>query len=183
MLPTQVLLNNLLYDMAQITIPTDNVDAEVIRRPQRWDIRTIRNFMLIIGPISSLYDLLTFFVLLRVFHASEKLFHTGWFVESLATQTLVLFVIRTPTNPLKSRPSLPLAVTTIAIVIIGGLLPYSPVAGVLGLVPLPARFFFFLGAATLTYMALVEVAKRYLLAGARKHRPPSSDAKTARRAK
>ena len=117
MLPTQVLLNNLLYDLAQITIPTDNVDAEVLEKPQRWDIRTIRNFMLIVGPVSSLYDFLTFFVLLRFFHAGEVLFHTGWFVESLATQTLVLFVIRTPRNPLTSRPSLPLALTTIAIVV------------------------------------------------------------------
>jgi len=181
MLPTQVLLNNLLYDLAQITIPTDNVDPEVIRRPQRWDTRTIRNFMLIIGPISSLYDLLTFFVLLRVFHAGEMLFHTGWFVESLATQTLVLFVIRTPKSPLKSRPSLPLALTTVAIVVIGALLPYSPLAGVLGFTPLPARFFLFLSVATLTYLGLVEVAKRYLLASVRKHahRTPSNQRKPA----
>src|SRR6185369_644776 len=155
MLPAQVLLNNLLYDLAQITIPTDNVDPEVIRKPQRWDIRTIRNFMLIIGPISSLYDFLTFFVLLRFFHAVEVLFHTGWFVESLATQTLVLFVIRTPRNPLKSRPSLPLALTTTAIVIAGVLLPYSPLAGVLGFEPLPAGYFLFLSAASLTYLAVV----------------------------
>jgi len=170
MLPTQILLNNLLYDLAQLTIPTDNVDPEVIRTPQRWDIRTIRNFMLIIGPISSLYDLLTFFVLLRVFHAGETLFHTGWFVESLATQTLVLFVIRTPKSPLQSRPSLPLALTTVAIVITAALLPYSPIAGVLGFVPLPPRFFAFLGVATVTYLALVEGAKRYLVAGARDRR-------------
>jgi Mg2+-importing ATPase len=163
MLPTQVLLNNLLYDLAQITIPTDNVDPEVIRTPQRWDIRTIRNFMLIIGPISSLYDFLTFFVLLRLFHAGEVLFHTGWFVESLATQTLVLFVIRTPRNPLTSRPSLPLALTTVAIVIVGVVLPYSPLAGVLGFQPLPAAYFLFLSAATLTYLGLVQLAKRYLL--------------------
>jgi Mg2+-importing ATPase len=163
MLPTQVLLNNLLYDLAQITIPTDNVDDEIIRTPQRWEIRTIRNFMLIIGPISSLYDFLTFFVLLRVFHAGEVLFHSGWFVESLATQTLVLFVIRTPRNPLTSRPSLPLAITTVAIVIVGVLLPYSPLAGVLGFQPLPAAYFLFLSATTLTYLALVEFAKRHLL--------------------
>jgi Mg2+-importing ATPase len=163
MLPTQVLLNNLLYDLAQVTIPTDNVDPEVIRRPQRWDIRTIRNFMLVIGPISSLYDVLTFFVLLRVFHAGVASFHTGWFVESLATQTLVLFVIRTPNNPLTSRPSLPLAITTVAIVVVGVLLPYSPLASVLGFVPLPGAYFLFVSAATLTYLALVEVAKRLLL--------------------
>ncbi len=170
MLPTQVLLNNLLYDLAQITIPTDNVDPEVIRKPQRWDIRTIRNFMLIVGPISSLYDFLTFFVLLHFFHAGEVLFHTGWFVESLATQTLVLFVIRTPRNPLTSRPSWPLAVTTVAIVFIGVILPYSPLAGVLGFQPLPAGYFLFLSSTTLTYLGLVELAKRYLLGGARKYR-------------
>ena len=174
MLPTQVLLNNLLYDLAQITIPTDNVDPEVLQKPQRWDIRTIRNFMLIIGPISSLYDVLTFFVLLRFFHAGEVLFHTGWFVESLATQTLVLFVIRTPRNPLTSRPSLPLAITTVAIVAIGVALPYSPLAGVLGFEPLPAGYFLFLTGATGTYLVLVEIAKRYLLGGARtyRHRVP-----------
>jgi P-type Mg2+ transporter len=165
MLPTQVLLNNLLYDLAQITIPTDNVDPEMLLKPQRWDIRRIRNFMLIVGPISSLYDFLTFYVLLHFFHARETLFHTGWFVESLATQTLVLFVIRTPRNPLRSRPSLPLAITTLAIVVIGVLLPYSPLAGVLGFEPLPAVYFLFLAGASLTYLALVEVAKRTLLAG------------------
>ena len=174
MLPTQLLLNNLLYDLAQVTIPTDNVDPEVIRRPQRWDIRTIRNFMLIIGPISSLYDFLTFFVLLHFFHAGEVLFHTGWFVESLATQTLVLFVIRTPRNPFTSRPSLALVITTVAVVAVGVGLPYSPLAGVLGFQPLPAGYFIFLTASTLTYLGLVEVAKRYLLGGARtyRHRVP-----------
>jgi Mg2+-importing ATPase len=170
MLPTQVLLNNLLYDLAQVTIPTDNVDPEVLQRPQRWDIRMIRNFMLLIGPISSLYDFLTFFVLLRYFQANEALFHTGWFVESLATQTLVLFVIRTPRNPLTSRPSWPLAITTVAIVVLGVLLPYSPLAHVLGFEPLPARYFAFLGATTLTYLVLVQLAKRYLLSGARPYR-------------
>ncbi len=163
MRPTQILLNNFLYDLAQITIPTDRVDADVVRRPQRWDIRFIRNFMLVIGPISSIYDFLTFFALLWVFRAPEPLFHTGWFVESLATQTLVLFVIRTAGNPLASRPSGPLAVATVAVVLIGVLLPFTPLAAPLGLVPLPAAFFLFLGAATLTYLALVEIAKRRLM--------------------
>ncbi|HEX7361115.1 MAG TPA: magnesium-translocating P-type ATPase, partial [Bryobacteraceae bacterium] len=111
MLPTQILVNNFLYDMAQITIPTDAVDPGYLRKPQRWSISLIRNFMVLIGPISSIYDFLTFFILLRYFHASQAEFHTGWFVESLATQTLVLFVIRTFGNPLKSRPSRPLATT------------------------------------------------------------------------
>ena len=174
MLPTQVLLNNLLYDLAQVTIPTDNVDPEVTRRPQRWDIKTIRNFMLVVGPISSLYDFLTFWVLLRFFHADEVLFHTGWFVESLATQTLVLFVIRTPRNPLKSRPSLALALTTLGIAVVGVLLPFSPLAHVLGFEPLPAGFFLFLVGATLTYLGLVQLAKGFLLGKKRpfRHRVP-----------
>jgi Mg2+-importing ATPase len=170
MLPTQVLLNNLLYDLAQITIPTDNVDPEVLRKPQRWEIGPIRNFMLTIGPISSLYDFLTFWVLFHFFHAGEVLFHTGWFVESLATQTLVLFVIRTPRNPLTSRPSLPLALTTVAVVASAVVLPYSPFAGTLGFESLPAGYFLFLAGATLTYLLLVEIAKRYLLSSARTHR-------------
>jgi Mg2+-importing ATPase len=170
MLPTQVLLNNLLYDLAQVTIPTDNVDPEVLQRPQRWDIHMIRNFMLLIGPISSLYDFLTFYVLLRYFQANEALFHTGWFVESLATQTLVLFVIRTPRNPFTSRPSSPLAITTVAIVVLGVLLPYSPLAHLLGFEPLPAKYFVFLGATTLTYLVLVQLAKRYLLSSSRPYR-------------
>jgi P-type Mg2+ transporter len=164
MLPTQILLNNFLYDLAQVTIPTDNVDAGFIRKPRRWDIGIIRNFMLVIGPISSLYDFLTFFVLLHVFHARADLFHTGWFVESLATQTLVIFVIRTEKNPLRSRPSLPLLATTVSVVAAGALLPFSPLAGALGFRPLPASFFLFLAGATGTYLLLVEAAKRRLMA-------------------
>jgi Mg2+-importing ATPase len=112
MLPTQILLNNFLYDISQISIPSDNVDPALLHRPKRWQIAFIRQFMMIIGPISSIYDFLTFGVLLWVFHASSSamLFHTGWFVESLATQTLVVFVIRTAASPLKSRPSRPLLI-------------------------------------------------------------------------
>jgi Mg2+-importing ATPase len=162
MLSTQILLNNFMYDTAQITIPSDNVDDAYIRTPQRWDMRLIRNFMIFIGPISSIYDFLTFYVLLHYFQASEPLFHTGWFVESLATQTLVLFVIRTMGNPLRSRPSLPLAITTASIVAIGTLLPYSPLARILGFVPLPAPYFAFLILSVITYLFLVELAKRRL---------------------
>jgi P-type Mg2+ transporter len=166
MLSTQILLNNFLYDSAQITIPSDNVDEHYIRSPQRWDMKLIRNFMIFIGPISSLYDFLTFYVLLHFFHASEPLFHTGWFVESLATQTLVLFVIRTAGNPLKSHPSLSLAITTLSVVIVGIVLPYSPLAGLLGFTALPGPFFTFLTFSTVTYLLLVELAKRRLLARA-----------------
>ena len=163
MLPTQILLNNFLYDLAQVTIPTDRVDQTYIHKPHRWDIRLIRDFMLYIGPISSLYDFLTFYVLLKIFHASEQFFHTGWFVESLATQTLVIFVIRTAGNPLRSRPSSALTATTLLAPLVGGLLPFTPLASWLGFTPLPAAFFLFLTAATATYLLLVELFKRRLM--------------------
>jgi Mg2+-importing ATPase len=163
MLPTQILLNNFLYDLAQVTIPTDNVEPGLIRKPRHWDIKLIRDFMLYIGPISSIYDFLTFYAMLVVFQANEALFHTGWFVESLATQTLVLFVIRTAGNPLHSRPSTALTITTISIVLVGILLPFTSLASTLGFVPLPPLYFVFLTGATLTYLFFVEIVKRHLL--------------------
>ncbi|HXK12239.1 MAG TPA: magnesium-translocating P-type ATPase [Vicinamibacteria bacterium] len=163
MLPTQILLNNFLYDLAQISIPTDNVDDDYLRKPQHWEIQLIRNFMVRIGPISSLFDFLTFYVLLHFFHADGVLFHTGWFVESLATQTLVIFVIRTAQNPLRSRPSPALTATTLAIVVAGVALPFTSLAQPLGFTPLPLRYFLFLGAATVAYLLLVGAAKRHLL--------------------
>jgi Mg2+-importing ATPase len=166
MLPTQILLNNLLYDLGQLTIPTDKVDETYLQKPQRWDISLIRNFMVFIGPISSVFDFLTFYVLLHIFRTSEAQFHTGWFVESLATQTLVLFVIRTSKNPLRSRPSGPLMATCLAVVASGMYLPFSPLAGVLGFTALPAGYFAFLAVATGAYLLLVEAAKRRLLRGA-----------------
>ena len=163
MLPTQVLLNNFLYDLAQITIPTDNVDSSYIRNPRRWDVGLIRRFMIYIGPISSLYDFLTFFALLHVFHASAPLFRTGWFVESLATQTLVLFVIRTAGSPLRSFPSRPLTATVISVVALGVALPYLPLGSDFGFIPLPVAFLVFVALATITYLILVELAKRKLM--------------------
>ena len=163
MLPTQILLNNFLYDLAQVTIPTDAVDETFIRKPQRWNIKLIRDFMIYIGPLSSIYDFLTFFVLLKVFLASEQFFHTGWFVESLATQTLVIFVIRTARNPLRSRPSLALTLTTIAIVLLGTILPYTSLGSLIGFTPLPITFLLFIAVATGTYLLLVEAVKRRLM--------------------
>lgn len=164
MLPHQILLNNFLYDVSQITIPTDNVDPTFIRKPRRWDIALIRDFMVFVGPISSLFDFLTFWVLLAVFQASEAGFHTGWFVESLATQTLVIFVIRTAGNPWRSQPSFPLMITVLAVVLVGVALPFiSPLAGPLGFTPLPVGYFLFLLGATSTYLLLVEVVKRRLM--------------------
>ncbi|HAF14475.1 MAG TPA: magnesium-translocating P-type ATPase [Blastocatellia bacterium] len=163
MLPTQILLNNFLYDLAQVTIPTDHVDITFIHKPQRWNVQMIRDFMIYIGPLSSIYDFLTFFALLKVFHASEQLFHTGWFVESLATQTLVIFIIRTAGNPLRSRPSLALTATTIAVVMAGIAIPFTLLGKVLGFVRLPFAFFLFLAGASGTYLLLVELVKRRLM--------------------
>jgi P-type Mg2+ transporter len=163
MLPTQILLNNFLYDLAQITIPSDNVDRAYLARPQRWDLRIIRDFMVFIGPISSIFDFLTFFVLLRVFHANEQAFHTGWFVESLATQTLVLFVIRTMGSPLRSRPSRALTITTIAIVAVGVALPATPLGARFGFTVPPVGFLVFVALAAALYLGLVETGKRILV--------------------
>ena len=163
MLPAQILLNNFLYDVAQVTIPTDNVEEGFILKPRRWNVGVIRDFMIGIGPISSLYDFLTFYILLRVLKASEVGFHTGWFVESLVTQTLVLFVIRTTGNPFRSRPSLPLTVTTLAVAAIAVLIPYTPLAAPLGFAPLPALFLVLLAAMTATYVLLVQLAKKPLI--------------------
>ena len=163
MLPSQILLNNLLYDSSQVAIPTDNVDPSFIKKPQHWDISLIRKFMIFIGPISSIFDFLTFFIMLNVFHAGPVLFHTGWFVESLATQTLIVFIIRTAGNPLRSSPSRPLTITVLLVVAIGILLPYTPLAGPLGFTPLPGLYFLFLVAMTVTYLLLVELVKRPLM--------------------
>lgn len=163
MLPTQILLNNFLYDLAQVTIPTDKVDETFIHKPQRWNVKMIRDFMIYIGPLSSIYDFLTFFALLKIFHASEQFFHSGWFVESLATQTLVIFVIRTAGNPLRSRPSLALTLTTISVVLFGTVLPFTSLRALIGFTPLPIGFLIFIAVATGTYLVLVEVVKRRLM--------------------
>jgi Mg2+-importing ATPase len=161
MLPSQILLNNLLYDSSQMAIPTDSTDAEMLARPSHWDIRFIRRFMLFFGPISSLFDFVTFGLMLGPFNAGPALFRSGWFVESLATQTLVVFVIRTRRVPFwRSRPSRPLLAAVLAVVAIGAALPYSPFSHQLGFQPLPAPFFAALGGMVIAYLFLVEVAKR-----------------------
>ena len=160
MLPSQILLNNLLYDAGQLAIPSDNVDAEVVARPAAWDIGFVRRFMSIFGPISSLFDFVTFFVMLRILHASQSEFRSGWFVESLATQSLVVFLIRTRRIPfLRSKPSLPMLITPVVTAVIGIALPFTPLAHVLGFTALPLRFFLILFGMVLTYLCLVEFAK------------------------
>lgn len=163
MLPLQILLNNLLYDISQLTIPTDHVDKKFTRKPRHWDITIIRRFMLYIGPISSVFDFITFYVMIYVFSASIPMFQSGWFVESLATQTLVIFVIRTSENPFRSRPSLPLIISVFSTVLIGAYLPFSPFAKLLGFTPLPFGYFIFLTSATFLYLFLVQIVKQKLI--------------------
>jgi Mg2+-importing ATPase len=159
MLPTQILLNNILYDLSEIPIPFDRVDAVEILTPRTLDITFIRNFMLIVGPISSLFDFLMFYILLVVLNADEKLFQTGWFVESLCTQVLVIFIIRTRRNPLKSLPHPLLIATSMAVVGVAALLPFTPAGNYFGLVRPPATFYFLLAAMVLAYLLIAELAK------------------------
>ncbi len=161
MLPTQILLNNLLYDASEITIPTDNVDEEQLRRPAHWDMRMIQRFMLFFGPISSLFDFATFAILLLGFDASHALFRSGWFVESLATQSLAIFVIRTHRTPFfRSRPSRALLASTLAVVAIGFALPFSPLAHTLGFTRLPLGLVGAIAVIIPTYLLLLELGKR-----------------------
>ena len=172
MTPTQILLNNFLYDVSEMTIPTDEVDGEQLRRPARWDLGLIQRFMLVFGPISSLFDFLTFGMMLWVFHAGPSLFQSGWFVESLATQTLIIFVIRTRRTPFfRSRPSLALAATSLACVAVGATIPFTPLGRLFGFSPLPAPFFAALAAMVAAYLLLVETAKALFYRRAAPPRP------------
>jgi P-type Mg2+ transporter len=161
MLPLQILLNNLLYDVSEISLPLDDVDAEDLAAPKRWDMAFIRNFMLTIGPISSLFDFLTFYLLLQLFGAQESLFRTGWFVESIATQVLVIFVIRTRRNPLRSHPNRWLVLTSLSVVLTAMVLPFTALAPYLGFVPLPPLYFGLLAALLAAYLVMVEGGKQW----------------------
>jgi Mg2+-importing ATPase len=172
MLPTQILLNNLLYDTSEMTIPTDNVDDEQLLRPSHWDTGFIRRFMTVFGPISSIFDFATFGIMLWVFDAGPTLFRSGWFVESLATQSLVIFAIRTRRIPFfHSRPSKPLAISTLTCVAIGVWLPFSPFAHVLGFTALPVGFMGALAAMIVAYLVLIELAKSRFYREAKRGRP------------
>lgn len=161
MLPIQILVNNFLYDLSQVSIPSDNVDDSLLRQPKRWHINFIRQFMIIIGPISSVYDFATFAILLFAFNANERLFHSGWFVESLATQTLVIFVIRTAGNPMKSRPSPQVTATVLAVVAVAIGLTYTDVGRIIGFVPLPPLLLGAIALLTVTYLGLVQIVKTW----------------------
>jgi Mg2+-importing ATPase len=168
MAPIQVLTNNLLYDFSQVPIPNDAVDEEQVARPRPWNIAEIKRFILFIGPISSIFDYTTFFVMLGVFHcwdpARASLFQTGWFVESLMTQTLIIHVIRTNKIPfIQSRASRALTLTTLSIMALGIWLPYSPIASSLGFTHLPTMYWPILVVTLFAYMGLTQLTKVWLL--------------------
>jgi Mg2+-importing ATPase len=160
MLPTQILVVNFLYDLAQVALPTDRVDDEYLRKPHHWDLGALRAYMVRVGLVSSLFDILTFAVLLRWFRGDASMFRSGWFVESLATQILVVFVIRTAASPLRSRPSRFLVATACTSLAVGMVLPYTPVARALGLLAVPPTFFLYVAGVVAVYLLLVEVVKR-----------------------
>ncbi|MEO8309587.1 MAG: magnesium-translocating P-type ATPase [Caldimonas sp.] len=160
MLPTQILLNNVLYDVSQAAIPLDRVDARDLKKPRSLDMGFVQRYMWTFGLISSAFDALTFWLLLVVLHADETLFRTGWFVESLLTQVLVIFVIRTRGAPWASKPSGALVATSLGIGAIALLLPFSPIAPLFHLTPPPAIFYAWLLSMALVYLAIVEAAKR-----------------------
>jgi hypothetical protein len=164
MLPIQILLNNLLYDTSQTVMTTDNVDAEYIEKPKRWDISFIRRFMIIIGPVSSLFDFATFFTMLFIFNAwtNAALFQTAWFVESLCSQTLVVLIIRTRRVPFyKSKPSKYLAIMLLAVISFAIIVPYTPVGAFFGFVPPPPAFYLALAGILGAYAVLAETVKRW----------------------
>ncbi len=161
MTPGQILLNNLIYDASQTAIPTDTIDPDVGAAPARWDVHAIQRFMLIFGPISSVFDYVTFGLLLLVLGENERAFHTGWFIESLFTQILVVLVIRTRLSPFwRSRPSRPLLGAIVAALGAAVIIPLSPLGDVLGFAPLPLSFWPLLAVVVAAYLALVELAKR-----------------------
>ncbi|RAX15943.1 magnesium-translocating P-type ATPase [Pseudarthrobacter sp. AG30] len=172
MLPGQILLNNLLYDSGQLAIPGDRVDKEQLRAPSHWNIAFIRRFMFLFGPISSLFDFATFALMLFVFDAVPGEFRAGWFIESIATQTLIIFAIRTRRVPfVRSRPSAGLITASLGVVALGILLPLSPLQGVLGFDPLPVPFFLALLGMIVLYLVLVEIAKAWFFARAAQQVP------------
>jgi Mg2+-importing ATPase len=168
MAPIQILTNNLLYDFSQVPIPTDNVDPEQITRPRPWSMKEITKFIVFIGPCSSIFDYTTYammwFVFKAVTPAHASLFQTGWFVESLLTQTLIIHIIRTNRLPfVQSRASLPLTLTSLAIMAVGVWLPFSPFAEALGFAALPHLYWPLLLATLFLYVLLTQGVKTWLL--------------------
>ena len=170
MLPIQILSNNMLYDFSQMTIPTDNVDEDGLTKPKKWNFKNIKRFIIFFGPISSLFDYSTFFVMLYVFHTwvntpyNASLFHTGWFVESLLTQTLIVHIIRTNKIPFfQSWASKPLIISTLCVIAVGIYLPFSPFAGIFQFVPLPPLYFLLLFVGLVLYFLITQTLKVWFI--------------------
>jgi len=166
MLPIQILTNNMLYDFSQMTIPTDNVDEERLVKPKKWNFKNIKRFILFFGPISSIFDYATFFVMLYVFHAwnNQALFHTGWFVESIITQTFIVHIIRTSKIPFfQSRASWPLIISTFCVMAVGIYLPFSPFARAFQFLPLPPFYFVLLFIGLVLYFVITQFLKMYFI--------------------
>ena len=161
MLPKQILLINFMTDLPEMAIATDNVDPVMVQRPHRWDVGLIRRFMLVFGALSSVFDYMTFGVLLWLLHADQALFHTGWFVESVISAALVVFVLRTRLPVLRSRPSRLMAALTAGVVLITLALPYLPIAGLLGFKPLPPLYLVIIGVIVVMYLVSAELTKRW----------------------
>ena len=159
MLPTQILLNNILYDLSEVPIPLDNIDAADIALPRKWDMKFLRNYMVVFGTVSSLFDFLMFYVMLTVLKSSAPMFQSGWFIESLATQVLVIFIIRTRGNPFKSTPNRWLMATSIAVIAFALLLLVTPLAAFFHFVPLPAKYYVILIMMVAAYLTIVHFVK------------------------
>jgi Mg2+-importing ATPase len=185
MSPGQILLNNLIYDASQTAIPSDNVDPDVEAQPARWDVHAIERFMIVFGPVSSIFDYLTFGALLLMLGSSQSAapaFHTGWFVESLFTQILVVLAIRTQLSPFwKSRPSKQLAAAIAAALAAAVLIPLSPLGSVIGFAALPWQFWPMLAVFVVAYLTLIEIVKRFF--DRREARRPDAVARLERGAK
>jgi Mg2+-importing ATPase len=163
MLPVQILLNNFLYDTSQIAIPTDSVDEKYIQQPKHWNIKMIYSYMFIFGITSSLFDIITFYLLYSVFKVSENQLRTGWFMESLATQILVVFIIRTREIPfIKSNPSKNLTISVLSCLLIGWLLPYSPFSNLLHFQPLPNNVLTIIIVLVVVYLFTAEIVKQFI---------------------
>jgi len=160
LLPKQILLTNLLTDFPEMTISTDNVDTEAVDKPRRWDVKFIRNFMLVFGPVSSVFDYITFAVLLFLLHATRAQFRTGWFMESVISAATIVLVVRSRKPFYKSRPGKYLLLTTLVIIAATFVIPYTPLGGVFGFEPLPVWFMFIIVGIVLLYIAGAEIAKR-----------------------
>jgi Mg2+-importing ATPase len=160
LLPKQILLTNLMTDFPEMTIATDSVDKEMIDYPRQWDIKAIRKFMITFGIVSSVFDYLTFGLLLLVLHATEVQFRTGWFLESVVSASLIVLVIRSRKPSYKSKPGKYLLLATISIVVITLILPYTPLAGIFGFSPLPVPFLLFIGVIIVLYIFTAEVVKK-----------------------